>query len=277
MQRAATVAALRELVAAAPRPLGLVPTMGALHAGHMSLVDRARSDCATVVATIYVNAAQFGPNEDFDRYPRPLDRDLGMLAAAGVDAVYTPSDAEMYPEGFATSISVAGPALPFEGLARPGHFDGVATIVAKLLVQASPDRAYFGQKDAQQVAVVKRLTADLGLNVEIVALPTVREPDGLAMSSRNAYLSEAQRQAATVLYRSLSATRDRFRAGARGPDSLKAGCRALIEQEPLVDAIDYLAVVDATSMAPWREEGSCLLIAAVRMGGVRLIDNVVLD
>ena len=277
MQRAATVAALRELVAAAPRPLGLVPTMGALHAGHMSLVDRARSDCATVVATIYVNAAQFGPNEDFDRYPRPLDRDLGMLAAAGVDAVYTPSDAEMYPEGFATSISVAGPALPFEGLARPGHFDGVATVVAKLLVQASPDRAYFGQKDAQQVAVVKRLTADLDLNVEIVALPTVREPDGLAMSSRNAYLSEGQRRAATVLYRSLSATRDRFRAGARGADNLEAGCRALIEQEPLVDAIDYVGVVDATSMAPWREEGSCLLVAAVRMGGVRLIDNVVLD
>ena len=277
MQRAATVAALRELVAAAPRPLGLVPTMGALHAGHMSLVDRARSDCATVVATIYVNGAQFGPNEDFDRYPRPLDRDLGMLTAAGVDAVYTPSDAEMYPEGFATSISVAGPALPFEGLARPGHFDGVATIVAKLLVQASPDRAYFGQKDAQQVAVVKRLTADLGLNVEIVALPTVREPDGLAMSSRNAYLNEDQRRAATILYRSLSATRDRFRAGARGPDSLEAGCRALIEQEPLVDAIDYVGVVDATSMAPWREEGPCLLVAAVRMGGVRLIDNVVLD
>ena len=277
MERAATVAALRDFVAAAPRPLGLVPTMGALHAGHMSLVDRARSDCATVVATIYVNGAQFGPNEDFDRYPRPLNRDLGMLAAAGVDAVYTPSDAEMYPEGFATSISVAGPALPFEGLARPGHFDGVATIVAKLLVQASPDRAYFGQKDAQQIAVVKRLTADLDLNVEIVALPTVREPDGLAMSSRNAYLSEAQRQAATVLYRSLSATRDRFRAGARGADNLEAGCRALIEQEPLVDAIDYVGVVDAASMAPWREEGSCLLVAAVRMGGVRLIDNVVLD
>ena len=277
MQRAATVAALREIAAAAPRPLGLVPTMGALHAGHMSLVDRARSDCATVVATIYVNAAQFGPNEDFNRYPRPLDRDFGMLAAAGVDAVYTPSDAEMYPEGFATSISVAGPALPFEGLARPGHFDGVATVVAKLLVQASPDRAYFGQKDAQQVAVIKRLAADLDLNVEIVALPTVREPDGLAMSSRNAYLSESQRRAATVLYRSLSATRDRFRAGARGGDNLEAGCRALIEREPLVDAIDYVAVVDATSMAPWWEEGSCLLVAAVRMGGVRLIDNVVLD
>ena len=277
MQQATTVAALLKLVAAAPRPLGLVPTMGALHAGHMSLVDRARSDCATIVATIYVNAAQFGPNEDFNRYPRPLDRDFGMLAAAGVDAVYAPSDAEMYPDGFATSISVAGPALPLEGLARPGHFDGVATVVAKLLVQASPDRAYFGQKDAQQVAVVKRLTADLDLNVEIVALPTVREPDGLAMSSRNAYLSESQRRAATVLYRSLSATRDRFRAGARGADNLEAGCRALIEREPLVDAIDYVAVVDATSMAPWREEGSCLLVAAVRMGGVRLIDNVVLD
>ena len=278
MRQLSTIADLRGFTRAAPRPLGLVPTMGALHAGHLALVRAAQGECASVVAAIFVNPTQFGPAEDLARYPRPLAEDLGLLEAAGVAAAFVPSVDEMYPAGAATTtVQVGGPALPLEGQARPGHFDGVATVVAKLLLQAGPDRAYFGQKDGQQLAVVRRLVADLDIPVTVVSVPTVREADGLAVSSRNAYLSAEQRAAAPALYRALSAGRDRFRAGAQVPAELEAGCRALLEREPLIDAIDYVAAVDPDTMEPWAGPGVAMLAAAVRMGEVRLIDNVLLE
>ena len=277
MRRVSTVADLRAALRPADRPVGLVLTMGALHAGHMSLVRQARADCATVVATIFVNPLQFGPSEDLERYPRPIERDLSLLDEEGVDIAFTPCNEEMYAPGFATTLHVGGPALPLEGVARPGHLDGVATVVAKLLIQSLPDVAYFGQKDAQQVAVVRRMVADLDLPVRVEVLPTVREQDGLAVSSRNAYLTPAQREAAPALYRALAATRDRFRSGRQDLEQLEAACRALIEQEPLIDAIDYVAVVDMATMEPWEGQGPCLLAAAVRLGEVRLIDNVYMD
>ena len=277
MEQAATIGALRAVLALAERPIGLVPTMGALHEGHLSLVRAARDDCATVVASIFVNPSQFAPGEDFERYPRNLEDDLAELEREGVDYVFTPSVEEVYPPGFATTVSVAGPALPLEGETRPGHFDGVATVVAKLLLQSLPDRAYFGRKDVQQVAVVRRLVRDLDIPTEVVMLPTVREADGLALSSRNAYLTPEERAAAPVLFRALSAARDRFRAGQQRPADLETGCRRMIEAEPLIAAIDYVAVVNADTMAPWDGDGPCLLAAAIRIGSVRLIDNVVLD
>ncbi|MCH7607906.1 MAG: pantoate--beta-alanine ligase [Chloroflexi bacterium] len=277
MLQLTTIAGLRDFTRAAPRPLGLVPTMGALHAGHLALVAAAQAECASVVATIFVNPTQFGPAEDLARYPRPLADDLAALEAAGVAAAFVPSVEEMFPAGAATTVHVDGPALPLEGEARPGHFDGVATVVAKLLSQAGPDRAYFGQKDGQQLAVVRRLAADLDMPVAIVAVPTVREADGLAVSSRNAYLSAEQREAAPALYRALAATRDRFRAGAQARAELEAGCRALLAQQPLIDAVDYVAAVDPDTMEPWAGAGVAMLAAAVRMGGVRLIDNVLME
>ncbi|MCI0778819.1 MAG: pantoate--beta-alanine ligase [Chloroflexi bacterium] len=277
MRQLSTIAGLREFTRDAPRPLGLVPTMGALHAGHLALVAAARAECASVVATIFVNPTQFGPAEDLARYPRPLAEDLAALEAAGVAAAFVPSVEEMFPAGAATTIHMDGPALPLEGEARPGHFDGVATVVAKLLLEVGPDRAYFGQKDGQQLAVVRRLAADLDIRVTIVAVPTVREADGLAVSSRNAYLSAEQREAAPVLYRALAATRDRFRAGAQARAALEAGCRALLAQQPLFDAVDYVAAVDPDTMEPWAGAGPAMLAAAVRMGDVRLIDNVLME
>ena len=277
MLQLSTIAGLRDFTRAAPRPLGLVPTMGALHAGHLALAAAAQAECASVVATIFVNPTQFGPAEDLARYPRPLADDLAALEAAGVAAAFVPSVEEMFPAGAATTVHVEGPALPLEGEARPGHFDGVATVVAKLLSQAGPDRAYFGQKDGQQLAVVRRLAADLDMPVAVVAVPTVREADGLAVSSRNRYLSAEQREAAPALYRALAATRDRFRAGAQARAELEAGCRALLAQQPLIDAVDYVAAVDPDTMEPWAGAGVAMLAAAVRMGGVRLIDNVLME
>ncbi len=277
MHQLSTVADLRAFTRDAPRPLGLVPTMGALHAGHLALVGAAHAECASVVATIFVNPTQFGAADDLARYPRPLAEDLTALEAAGVAAAFVPSVEEMFPAGSATTVHLDGPALPLEGQARPGHFDGVATVVAKLLLQAGPDRAYFGQKDGQQLAVVRRLAADLDIPVTVVAVPTVREADGLAVSSRNAYLSAEQRAAAPALYRALAATRDRFRAGAQARADLEAGCRALLTREPLIDAVDYVAAVDPDTMEPWAGAGVAMLAAAVRMGKVRLIDNVLME
>ena len=276
MRRIETVEELRAELRDAPRPLGLVPTMGALHAGHVSLIRAARSECATVAVSIFVNPAQFGPDEDFERYPRPLAADLALLEREGADYAYTPSPQEMYPPGFATSIHIEGPALPLEGAARPGHFDGVATAVAKLLLQAQPDKAHFGQKDAQQVAVIRRLVRDLDIPTEIAALPTVREPDGLAVSSRNAYLTAEERIAAPSLYRALAAARDKFRAGQQNAAELEAACREMIEASPLMSA-EYVAAVDPETMEPWGGRGPCLLAAAARLGSVRLIDNVLLE
>lgn len=276
MRRLSTVAELRTALREAPRPLGLVPTMGALHAGHVSLIRAARSECAAVAVSIFVNPAQFGPDEDLERYPRPLDADLALLEREGADYAFTPPSEEMYPSGFATLVHMEGPAPPLEGAARPGHFDGVATVAAKLLLQAQPDRAYFGQKDGQQVAVIRRLVRDLNIPTEILALPTVREPDGLATSSRNAYLTAEERRAAPALYKALAASRDKFRAGQQNAAELEAACRAMIEASP-VASVEYVAAVDPETMAPWSGRGPCMLAAAARIGNVRLIDNVLLE
>ena len=276
MRQVATVAALRAALRDAPRPVGLVPTMGALHDGHLALVRAARDECATVVATIFVNPTQFGPGEDLERYPRSLPGDLALLEREGVDHVFTPSVEEMYPQGFTTTVHLDGPALPLEGAARPGHFDGVATVVAKLLLQSLPERAYFGRKDGQQTAVVRRLARDLDIPTEIVVVPTVREADGLAMSSRNAYLTPEGRAAAPVVFRALSAARDRFRAGQQDVAPLEEAARRMIEASPLA-SVEYVAGVDPDTMEPWSGSGPCMLAAAVRIGQVRLIDNVMLD
>lgn len=277
MQKLITVADLTLALGGASRPIALVPTMGALHAGHLSLLREARAHASTVVASIFVNPIQFGANEDFEKYPRPLSADLEKLAAEHVDFAFTPTAAEMYPGGFATTIRVGGPALPLEGKIRPDHFDGVGTVVAKLLLQALPDLVYLGQKDGQQAAVIKRLVVDLNIPSRVVVMPTVREHDGLAVSSRNAYLSKEQRIAAGVIYRALSATRDRFRSGQQKREHIEATCRALIAAEPLVDAIEYVAAVHPDTIQPWVGGSPCMLAAAVRMGELRLIDNVIMD
>jgi pantoate--beta-alanine ligase len=248
--------------------IGLVPTMGALHAGHLSLIQRARAESTKLIVSVFVNPLQFGQGEDFERYPRPVDRDLQVLRSAGVDAVYMPGVEAMYPPGASTRISVHGVAEPLEGKQRPGHFDGVATVVTKLFWATRADRAYFGQKDAQQVAVVKRLAADLDTGVEIRVCPTVREPDGLAVSSRNAFLSPAERLAAASLSRALSAGATAYRAGERDPNRLQTRMMAVLTAEPLV-RVEYAEVVDPATFSGL---GS-LAVIAVRIGGTRLIDN----
>lgn len=264
---------------AAARPLGLVPTMGALHAGHLSLTRRARVDNATMAASIFVNPAQFGPQEDFGRYPRRRARDLELLAAQGADLAFVPPPSEMYPDGFDTWIEPGAAANGMEGEARPGHFRGVATVVAKLFGIVRPDRAYFGQKDGQQAAVIRKMTADLNLGVDIITMPTIREPDGLALSSRNAYLTPEQRAAAPVVYRALRAAESLWQAGERDAGRLRAAALALLEGEPLVASVDYVSVVDADTMTAVDDGGAAprvMVATAARVGAVRLIDNVVL-
>lgn len=269
-----TVEGFRAACAAAERPLGLVPTMGALHAGHRSLLDRARSDDSTVAATIFVNPTQFGPSEDFSEYPRDRERDLAIMEDTGVDLVFTPSTEEVYPEGFDTSIDVGSVAVPLEGKHRSRHFQGVATVVCKLLSIARPDRAYFGQKDAQQSLVIKRLNTDLNLGAEIVVCPTVREPDGLALSSRNKYLSPSEREAATALYRSLKLAED---LGTADAQEVRRRMRDLIDDEPLA-SVDYVSVADAETLDELAiVEGTALVSLAVRIGETRLIDNVLIN
>src|SRR6188474_2053800 len=216
-----TRAELREALAAAPRPVGLVPTMGWLHEGHRALMQRARQDNATVVVSIFVNPRQFNVATDYTRYPRNEARDLAMCEAEGVDLVFAPEVEEIYPSGFATTVSVGSVALPLEGAARPGHFDGVATVVAILFDLVGAERAYFGQKDAQQLLVIRRMALDLAIPTEVIAHPTVREPDGLALSSRNVHLSPAERAAAPVLRRALLAGRERWEAGERSGDAIR--------------------------------------------------------
>ncbi len=272
-----TVAGFRQACQRAPRPLGLVPTMGYLHEGHASLVRRARSENATVAVSIFVNPTQFGPKEDFASYPRNLEADLALLRKEGADLVFTPPVEEIYPPGFDTYVDVGRIAQRLEGESRPGHFRGVATVVCKLLSIARPDRAYFGQKDAQQCLVVKRLNADLDLGTEIIVAPTVREPDGLAMSSRNVYLSPQERKAAPVLYRSLCLARDLYRSGTKDAGEVRRQMRALIESEPLVARIDYISIADASTLQELDEVRSPALVSlAVRIGKTRLIDNIVL-
>ncbi|HEY6875982.1 MAG TPA: pantoate--beta-alanine ligase [Candidatus Dormibacteraeota bacterium] len=248
--------------------IGLVPTMGALHAGHRSLIERARSENDRVVVSIFVNPLQFGPNEDLARYPRPIEKDLEMLRELNVNAVYMPSVADMYPEGATTRVVVGGVAETLEGAARPGHFEGVATVVAKLFSAVRPDRAYFGRKDAQQVAVVKRMAADLDTGVEIIACPIVRDADGLAVSSRNVYLTADERKAALSLSRALSAGATGYAGGDRDLAAIQERIRAVLAAEPLAQ-IDYAELVDPATFRP----SGTLAVLAVTIGKTRLIDN----
>lgn len=270
-----TIAELRETLRDAARPIGLVPTMGALHEGHLALLERARADCATVVMSLFVNPSQFGAGEDLAAYPRDEDADGSLAASVGVDFLFAPAPSEMYPEGFATRIHVAGLGDTLEGAARgPQHFDGVATVVAKLLNIVGPQVAYFGQKDAQQALVVKRMVADLDMAASVEVCPTVRADDGLALSSRNAYLDAGERVRATALYRALRAGAASVTAGGR--DAAAARSAALTELA--LDGIEpeYLAVVDPATLAPVeRVERPVLIAVAARVGGARLIDNVI--
>jgi pantoate--beta-alanine ligase len=250
--------------------------MGYLHEGHLALVREARTGNAVVAASIFVNPTQFGANEDFAGYPRDMEHDLSLLRAEGVDAVFAPSADEMYPPGFGLSVVLQGITERLEGEFRPGHFAGVATVVAKLFNIVQPDRAYFGQKDAQQLRVIRKMVADLNLPVEVCAVPTVREPDGLAMSSRNVLLSPAERRAATVLWRALTEACERFAAGERSGDRLREAMRAVLAAEPLAKP-DYVSVADQESLLELHEmDRPALVSLAVRIGGTRLIDNVTL-
>ena len=277
MKVASTLDELRESRRSCASPFGLVPTMGALHAGHAALVRRARAECASVGASLFVNPAQFGPNDDLSNYPRTLQRDLELLGANGANVVYTPRAEEVYPPGFQTFVTVDEVSRPLEGASRPGHFRGVATIVAKLFLVFSPDRAYFGQKDAQQVAVIRRMVRDLGFPLTVVVVPTVRERDGLALSSRNAYLSPAERTAAPVLFRALSAAAEAFDRGERSGDWLRATMKSVLSREPLAEPV-YASAADPETLGELGEvAGDVLLSMAVRFGSTRLIDNFLFE
>lgn len=261
----------------AGRRIGFVPTMGYLHAGHLSLVEAARRDETFVVVSIFVNPTQFGPGEDYLRYPRDQSGDLAKCEQVGVDLAFVPSVEGMYDSDAATTVRVARLTDTLCGACRPGHFDGVATVVAKLFNIVQPDLAYFGQKDAQQLAVIRRMTRDLNLPIQIVGCPTVRELDGLAMSSRNALLSPDERRRATCLYRALCAGRDRIRGGERDPQGVATDMRRIVEQASPA-RIDYISVVSPEDMHPVsRIEGPVLVALAVRIGTTRLIDNLLVD
>jgi len=273
MQIVRTRADLRAALAAAPRPIGLVPTMGWLHDGHTSLIARARTEARTVVVSIFVNPRQFGESADFTRYPRNEVRDLAICEAGGVDIVFAPSVDEVYPPGFDTTVSVGGIASPLEGAARPGHFDGVATVVAILFALVGAERAYFGAKDYQQVRVIERMALDLALPTVVVPCPTVREPDGLALSSRNARLSPAGRAAAPVLHRALMAGAEAIGAGEHRAQAVRDLMRRSLAAEPLAE-VDYVSVADPDTLQELDAlDGHALLSLAVRIEGVRLIDN----
>lgn len=270
-----TIDEVREARRSAPTERwGLVPTMGYLHEGHLSLVRRARAECDRLAVSIYVNPTQFAPEEDLDTYPRDLSRDLALLREESADLVFTPTDAIMYPEGFQTTVHVEEITQRLEGASRPTHFRGVTTIVTKLFNVIQPHRAYFGQKDAQQAAVIKRMVADLNFNVEIVICPIVREPDGLAMSSRNRRLSPEQRAAAPVLFRALTEAKDALHKGVRDGDSLREIMSAIVHDEPLA-RLDYVSVADPVTLEELDEVGEHALFSmAVFFGDVRLIDNI---
>jgi pantoate--beta-alanine ligase len=256
--------------------VGLVPTMGYLHEGHLSLVRRAREQCDHVVVSIFVNPTQFGPREDLSKYPRDLDRDLRLLEPLGVDLVWMPTAETMYPPGYQTWVEVEGITQPLEGSMRPGHFRGVTTVVAKLFNAVQPHKAYFGQKDAQQAAVIRQMTRDLNFSLEIVVCPIVREPDGLAMSSRNVYLDSEQRKAATVLSRSLRAAQQAYENGERDAEKLRGKMKEVLAGEPLAD-VQYVSCADYNTLEELDAvTGKALLSMAVFMGKTRLIDNLIL-
>ena len=259
------------------RVIGLVPTMGALHAGHLALVERARKECSPVYASIFLNPTQFGPNEDLSKYPRPLEVDLEKLTNAKADGLFLPSAEEIYPAGFSTYVHVEGISERLEGKSRPGHFRGVATVVLKLFEVVQPQYAYFGRKDAQQVRIIQKMVRDLNLDVELVVCPTVREADGLALSSRNAYLGAEERNASTVLYRALQAARKELAAGVRDALQLQRTMRKVLASEPRAHA-DYAEIVDAESFEPVvRVSRRCYALLAVYLGKTRLIDNMLIE
>ncbi|MFL5672648.1 MAG: pantoate--beta-alanine ligase [Chloroflexota bacterium] len=265
--------ALRDALARAERPVGLVPTMGWLHDGHRALMRQARAADATTVVSIFVNPRQFNVPADFTKYPRNEARDIAICEAEGVDVVFAPEPTEIYPPGFDTVVSVGAVSRPLEGAARPGHFDGVATVVAILFDLVGAEHAYFGQKDAQQVMVIRQMARDLAIATEVIACPTVREPDGLALSSRNVHLSPEERAAAPVIHRALEAARTRWAAGERDGDALRVAMRDELEREPLAEP-EYVSVADGTTLAELdRVDGPALLSLAVRFGTTRLIDN----
>ena len=276
MQLIETVSEFRVAERSAARPLGLVPTMGYLHDGHMSLARRARADNATVSASIFVNPTQFAPNEDLAAYPRDMDGDLAKLEEAGVDLVFAPAPQEVYPAGFDTRVDVGEIAAKLEGASRPGHFRGVATVVCKLLTIVRPDKVYFGQKDAQQCLVIKRLNADLNLGAEVVVIPTIRDSDGLALSSRNAYLRDGDRGSALTLSRSLNLAREMHQSEILNAKKISTQMRNLIESEPRT-SVDYISISDAETLDELDIiDRPALVSLAVRIGDVRLIDNTLL-
>jgi pantoate--beta-alanine ligase len=277
MQVIATVAEMASARDSVPAGVGLVPTMGFLHEGHLSLVERARRDNEALVVSIFVNPAQFGPSEDLDRYPRDMDRDLELLARERVDAVFAPTAEEMYPPGFDDWVDPQGPLVDrLEGESRPGFFRGVCTVVARLFRIVRPDRAYFGQKDAQQLRVIRQMVRDLDLPVEIVPMPIVREPDGLAMSSRNAYLSPGQRENAAALSRALSEARRLVRDGVRDADRIRSQARAILDETGDI-TVDYISIADEETLTELNViDRPALLLLAARLGGTRLIDNTIL-
>ena len=276
MEVISTIAEFKEARKRVEGSVGFVPTMGYLHEGHLTLARRARSENGTVVASIFVNPTQFGPGEDFATYPRDPERDLSLLEREKVNLVFMPSADELYPPGFNGWVEVKGVTERLEGATRPGHFRGVTTVVAKLFHIVEPHKAYFGQKDAQQAVVIKKMVADLDMNLEIVVVPTVREPDGLAMSSRNTYLNADQRQAAPVLWNSLNLAERLWAQGERSAGNVRQKMRALIQGEPLA-RIDYISVADPETLEELEKiEDSALVSLAVYFGKTRLLDNILL-
>lgn len=276
MQTVSTLADLRSTRLSFSGIVGLVPTMGYLHDGHLSLIRRAKEECDHVVVSIFVNPTQFGPREDLSKYPRDPDRDLSLIEPLGADLVWMPTAEMMYPQGYQTWVEVEAMTRPLEGAMRPGHFRGVTTVVAKLFNGVQPHKAYFGQKDAQQAAVIRQMTRDLNFPIEIVVCPIVREPDGLAMSSRNVYLDPEQRKAATVLYRSLSAAKEAYESGERGAEKLRQIMKDVIASEPLAQ-MQYVSCADYDTLEELEKvTGKTLLSMAVFLGKTRLIDNFVL-
>jgi len=275
-----TIAWMKEMARQAraeSRIIGLVPTMGALHEGHASLIARAKRECSPLIASIFVNPKQFGPHEDFAKYPRTFESDSEKLRQAGVDTLFAPEAAEIYPKDFSTYVHVEGLSERLEGRSRPGHFRGVTTVVMKLLQIVQPHRAYFGRKDAQQARLITQMARDLNLDSEIVVCPIVREPDRLALSSRNVYLNPEQRKAATILYRALEAAKKELEAGGRDALHLQTSLRRKLDSEPLA-AVDYAEVVDAETFEPVvRVSRACYVLLAVFIGKTRLIDNLYLE
>ena len=269
---------MKDVCRSVERPVGLVPTMGALHEGHLALVRLAKQENRTLAATIFVNPTQFGPGDDLQKYPRDLEKDLDLLRNEGADLVYIPDVEEVYPPGFDSWVEVGGLGDKLEGAHRPGHFRGVATVVAKLFNLIQPDRAYFGQKDGQQTAIVRKMVKDLDFRLDVVVVPTVRDSDGLALSSRNVYLTQEQRRTAPVIYSALCAASRLWSDGVRNGDRLRAEVSATLQQEPVLDGIDYVSVADAETLEELEQvQGRAMVSVAVRLGNTRLIDNIILE